>query len=116
MQPSYVMKIIKELKKSKEWQSEGYMSEERGITFEFDLMTKVSKSSEPGLLNPMHLLPDQSAELFTFLQSQLDIIREMCDEDQVRYKNGINLIAEMLFKEMQRVVSPRGGITRSRED
>ena len=78
------MKIIKELKKSKEWQNEGYTIGEWGIAFEVDLKTKVSKSSEPGLLNPVHLSPDQSAE--------------------------------MLFKEMQSEVFPRGGITWSRED
>jgi hypothetical protein len=101
MQPGYAMKIIQDLKKSKKKQSKGYTIGEWGISFEVDLKTKVSKSSEPGLLNPMHLSPDHSAELFTFLQSNLDIIREMSDEDQDRYDDAIKLITDMILQDMQ---------------
>jgi hypothetical protein len=101
IQPGYVAKIIKDLQDSTNWQQDGYTVGEWGISFEIDLKTKESKSSEPGLLNPMLLSPEQTARLATYIRANLDVIQRLCDEDRHRYESAMDMIAQMILQDMR---------------
>lgn len=98
IQPGYTMKIIKELQKSTKWQREGYIIGEWGMSFEFNLKTKESKSSEPGLLNQMHLTPEQSGELLSFLMTNIKELQQLYSEDSLKYKAGMRALLDILYE------------------
>ena len=98
IQPGYAMKIIKDLQESTEWQSEGYVIGEWGVSFEINLKTKESKSSELELLNQMHLSLEQSGELFAFLLSNVKEIQQLCTEDRLKYEVGMKALLDILYE------------------
>ena len=92
------MKVIKDLQEATGWKIEGYVIGEWGASFELNLKTKESKSSEPRLLNRMHLTPEQSVELLAFLLSNVIEIQRLCAEDRLKYEAGIKTLLDILYE------------------
>lgn len=92
------MKVIKNLQESTGWGSEEYVIGEWWASFELNLKTKESKSSEPGLLNQMHLTPEQSGELLAFLLSNIIKIQRLSAEDRLKYEAGMKMLLDILYE------------------